>query len=160
MFLLSVVFKADVRFRVPYRAGGGGVDLGSLPVAGVESIDVYRGAVPARFGGNSLGGVLHLRTRSLGGQRRWRVQSSSGSFGTRQVNMSASMPFRALDLMVLADVNHSDNDFRFFDDNGTTNVSGIPLNLSVTVSVSSSTCKSSNWCWRTIVISSGCSARR
>lgn len=101
------------------RAGGGGVDLGSLPVAGVESIDVYRGAVPARFGGNSLGGVLHLRTRSLGGQRRWRVQSSSGSFGTRQVNMSASMPFRALDLMVLADVNHSDNDFRFFDDNGT-----------------------------------------
>ena len=101
------------------RAGGGGVDLGAMPVAGIESVDVYRGAVPARFGGNSLGGVLHLRTRSLGGAPRWRMQTSKGSFGAQQASVSASTPWKGFDLMTLIDVNHSNNDFRFFDDNGT-----------------------------------------
>jgi outer membrane cobalamin receptor len=101
------------------QASGGGVDLGSLPVAGIESVDVYRGAVPARFGGNSLGGVLHLRTRALGGKPRWRLQSTTGSFGTRQLSLSASAPWQSFDWMMLIDGSHSDNDFRFFDDNGT-----------------------------------------
>ena len=101
------------------QAAGGGVDLGSLPVAGIESVDIYRGAVPARFGGNSLGGVVHLRTRALGGRSRWRLQSTGGSFGTRQVSLSASTTWRRFDWMTLIDTNHSQNDFRFFDDNGT-----------------------------------------
>lgn len=105
---------------VPLNAAlGGSVDLGTLPAGGVESIDVYRGAVPGRFGGNSMGGVVHMRTRPPGGATRLKAQVQAGAFATRQASMSVSGRRRAWDGLVLADYSRSDNDFRFFDDNGT-----------------------------------------
>ena len=101
------------------QAVGGGVDLGSLPAGGVESIDVYRGAVPGRFGGNSLGGVVHLRTRPAGGPPRVRLLAQAGAFGTYQLSTSVAGRHRDWDGLVLVDYSRSDNDFRFWDDNGT-----------------------------------------
>lgn len=101
------------------RAVGGGVDLGTLPVRGIESIEVYRGAVPGRFGGNSVGGVVHIRTLQALGRPRGRVEVTRGSFGTRQVSGSARNSWRRLQLLGLVDYSASDNDFRFLDDNGT-----------------------------------------
>ncbi|MEE2659568.1 MAG: TonB-dependent receptor [Candidatus Latescibacterota bacterium] len=97
------------------RASGGGVDLGALSLAGVESVDVYRGAVPARFGGNSLGGVVHLRTvEGTGSNLQW--EAGLGSFQTRQL----SVTLRGNRRWVLAAGSvASDNDFLFLDDNGT-----------------------------------------
>ena len=82
-------------------AVGGGVDLGGLPIGGVESVDVYRGAVPARFGGNSLGGVVHIRTQPLGGKVRTRLHTASGSYGTRRLGASLSGPYRGLGVLGL-----------------------------------------------------------
>lgn len=101
------------------QASGGGVDLGSLPVSGVESIEVYRGAVPGRFGGNSIGGVVHIRTLQALGRPRGRVEVTRGSFGTRLISASAQNSWRRLQLLGLVDYSASDNDFRFLDDNGT-----------------------------------------
>ena len=101
------------------QAVGGGVDLGSLPAGGVESIDVYRGAVPGRFGGNSLGGVVHLRTRPPGGPPRAHLLAQAGAFGTYQLSTSIAGRHRDWDGLVLVDYSRSDNDFRFWDDNGT-----------------------------------------
>jgi len=100
-------------------AAGGGVDLGSLPVRGIESIDVHRGAVPGRFGGNSIGGVVHIRTHQALGRPEGRVEMTHGSFGTRQISASARNSWRRLQLFGLLDYSASDNDFRFLDDNGT-----------------------------------------
>ena len=100
-------------------AAGGGVDLGSLPVGGVESVDIYRGAVPAHFGGNSLGGVVHIRTRPLGGKVRTRLHTATGSHGTRQLGASLSGPYRGWEYLGLVNYRVSRNDFRFWDDNGT-----------------------------------------
>ena len=101
------------------RASGGGVDLGGLPIGGLSSVEIYRGAVPARFGGNSLGGVVHLRTRPLGSEVRTRMRTASGSFGTRQVGASIGGPWREWEYLGLVDYSASRNDFRFLDDNGT-----------------------------------------
>ena len=101
------------------QAAGGGVDLGSLPLAGVEGVDVYRGAVPARFGGNSLGGVIHIRSRDLSRQRRLRLQAQTGSHGTRKLGASVTGTVGPWELLALVDHAASDNDFRFWDDNGT-----------------------------------------
>ncbi len=101
------------------RASGGGVDLGGLPIGGLSSVEIYRGAVPARFGGNSLGGVVHLRTRPLGSEARTRMRTASGSFGTRQVGASVGGPWREWEYLGLVDYSASRNDFRFLDDNGT-----------------------------------------
>ena len=101
------------------RASGGGVDLGNLPVGGVASVEIYRGAVPARFGGNSLGGVVHIRTQALGEQASARLHSGTGSFGTRLLSASVAGPWRNWSYMGLIDYSSSRNDFRFWDDNGT-----------------------------------------
>ena len=100
-------------------AVGGGVDLGGLPIGGVESVDIYRGAVPARFGGNSLGGVVHIRTQPLGGKVRTRLHTASGSYGTRRLGASLSGPYKGWEYLGLANYRASRNDFRFWDDNGT-----------------------------------------
>ena len=100
-------------------AVGGGVDLGGLPIGGVESVDVYRGAVPARFGGNSIGGVVHIRTQPLGGKVRTRLHTASGSHGTRQLGASLSGPYKGWEYLGLVNYRASRNDFRFWDDNGT-----------------------------------------
>jgi len=101
------------------QATGGGVDLGDLPVGGIESIEIYRGAVPARFGGNSIGGVVHLRSRRADGQTSARAHVAGGSFGTRRAGASASGTVGVWQLLALAETEGSDNDFRFWDDNGT-----------------------------------------
>ena len=101
------------------RASGGGVDLGSLPVGGVASVEIYRGAVPARFGGNSLGGVVHIRTQALGDRASVNLHGGAGSFGTRQLSASVAGPWRGWSYLGLVDYSYSRNDFRFWDDNGT-----------------------------------------
>jgi len=101
------------------QAMGGGVDMGDLPVEGVESIEIYRGAVPARFGGNSIGGVVHIRTRGLGAGQRVRVQGTLGNWGNRQLSGSVEGMLRGRKYMLLGEYAASDNDFTFLDDNGT-----------------------------------------
>ena len=101
------------------NAAGGGVDLGGLPVGGLASVEIYRGAVPERFGGNSLGGVVHLRTRPLGSSLRTLLNTASGSFGTRRLGASVGGPWNDWDYLGLVDYRASRNDFRFRDDNGT-----------------------------------------
>jgi|GEM_PF-244927 len=100
------------------QASGGGVDLGYLPLAGVEAIEVYRGAVPIRFGGNSIGGVVHMRTAAPE-QRQLRLYANGGSFATRIAGGSISGSTGSWMLSGLADYRAADNDFRFLDDNGT-----------------------------------------
>ena len=101
------------------QAMGGGVNLGSLPLSGVESVHIYRGATPVRFGGSSLGGVVHIRTALLTHVRRAHVRAQSGSFGTHQAGMSISGPWKRWHYLALSEFNTSQNDFRFWDDNGT-----------------------------------------
>ena len=100
------------------QASGGGVDLGYLPLAGVEQIEIYRGSVPIRFGGNSIGGVVHMRTAAATG-RQTRLYANAGSFATRSAGGHASGEWGPWQLMGLADYRAADNDFRFWDDNGT-----------------------------------------
>lgn len=101
------------------QALGGGVDLGELSLAGVESIEVYRGAVPARFGGNSIGGVVNIRTRRPGEASSLRLHAGGGSFSTRQLSATSGGTWKTFELMGLLAYNASRNDFRFLDDNGT-----------------------------------------
>lgn len=101
------------------QATGGGVDMSDLPVEGVESIEIYRGAVPARFGGNSIGGVVHIRTRGLAAGKRLRGQAMTGAWGTRQVSGSLEGMLWGRKYMLLGEYAKSENDFTFLDDNGT-----------------------------------------
>ncbi|QDR83423.1 TonB-dependent receptor domain-containing protein [Sporomusa termitida] len=63
------------------------VNLSAIPVDNVERIEVYRGYVPARFGGAPLGGVINIVTKKpdqLGGMVSQGVKSYGGYTGNYQ----------------------------------------------------------------------------
>ena len=97
---------------------GGGVNLGNIPLSNVERIEVYKGTIPAQFGGSGLGGVVHIVTKSMkskvGG-----YGLKSGTFGTRQTSAFFSGKHKDFNYLTAIDYTKSDNDFPFLDDNGT-----------------------------------------
>ena len=56
------------------------VDLTTIPVDNVERIEVYRGYIPARFAGASMGGVINIITKKS--KRIWPIHSrwAAGNF--------------------------------------------------------------------------------
>jgi iron complex outermembrane receptor protein len=97
---------------------GGGVNLGNIPLSNVERIEVYKGTIPAKFGGSGLGGVVHIVTKSM----KARVGGyglKSGTFGTRQTSAFFSGKHSDFNYLTAIDYTESDNDFPFLDDNGT-----------------------------------------
>lgn len=66
-------------------AQDGGVDVGSLPLDAVESVDVLRGGASALWGEGALAGAIHVHTRSpRPGEAHLRV--AGGSYGQRSVS--------------------------------------------------------------------------
>ena len=97
----------------------GSVDLGALPVADLERIEVYRGQAPVAFGASALGGVVSLTSdppRAPGAA----AEVGGGSFGTRFGGARATIAAGQRLRLALA-VRHlaSDGDFSYRSDNGT-----------------------------------------
>ncbi len=97
---------------------GGGVNLGNIPLSNVERIEVYKGTIPAKFGGSGLGGVVHIVTKRMKA-RIGGYGLNSGTFGTRQSSVFFSGRHRDFNYLTAIDYTKSDNDFPFLDDNGT-----------------------------------------
>jgi outer membrane cobalamin receptor len=62
-------------------ATGGGVDLGTIPLADVERLEVYRGMSPIAFGASAIGGVVSITT-AVPTSNRAEAELGMGSFGT------------------------------------------------------------------------------
>ena len=66
---------------IPLGAGGGAVDLSSIPRAWIDRIEVVRGAEGAHYGAGALGGVVNVVTRPAAAGA-WSVEAGGGSFYT------------------------------------------------------------------------------
>lgn len=92
--------------------GDAAVDISTIPVKNVARIEVYRGYVPARFGGTYMGGVINIVTKkpekadvsTSYGQRSW-----GGCTGSLQLDA----PLGNGTLMVGLNRDQSDGDFRY-----------------------------------------------
>lgn len=113
---------------VPLNDGSGGaVDLGTLDLNQFEKIEIYKDRVPARFGGNGIGGAVNFVTKSAVKKRASEGKSASGRIllaagshhfweGAADVNASAS---DSLQFSAALSARHSDNDYEFTNRNGT-----------------------------------------
>ncbi len=100
-------------------AQGGGVDLAKIPVSQIESIDVYRGAMPVTYGQTGIGGLVNIRTKQAAGEKKMAYQVQYGSFNTQRVNTTFSYKPGKPDLLLGLNYEKSDNDFEFLSDEGT-----------------------------------------
>lgn len=66
------------------------VDLSAIPVENVERIEVYRGYIPARFGGASMGGVINIITKKPDSNGEGTLLAGGGSYGRFRANAAYS----------------------------------------------------------------------
>lgn len=60
----------------------GVTSLGNLPMAGVERVEVLKGAASAVYGSSAMGGVVNLITRESKGEKTGGLNVAAGSYGT------------------------------------------------------------------------------
>jgi outer membrane cobalamin receptor len=105
--------------NVPLRsAAAGAVDLSSIDLANIESIEIYRSAPPEALGGEAAGAAIRLRTRS-GGERHFTAHFSGGSFGTYTAETTLAGHLADTDFYLSAAHFESNGDFDYFYNNGT-----------------------------------------
>lgn len=99
---------------------GGAVDLGKINPNSIETIEVYKGITPAEFGGNSIGGIINLRSKSEKNRNAFDISSSIGTYGYMDHSLSIhhSIPentklFGSLSYL------KSNNDYPYLDRNNT-----------------------------------------
>jgi iron complex outermembrane receptor protein len=99
-------------------AEGGPVNLGSLPLGPLESIVVYRGISPVRFGGSAIGGVVSIHTREVE-EPSLELEAGGGHFDTRLARAFFGLSGKRWNFAASVDYLGSAGDFDFVDDNGT-----------------------------------------
>jgi len=101
------------------RARNEVVNLATLPLDGVDHIEVYRSSVPIAFARAGLGGVVNVVTRRPGVVPQTLISASYGSFETRKVDVERSARHDAWEYLFFGNYMGTAGDFTFLDDNGT-----------------------------------------
>jgi hypothetical protein len=99
----------------------GALDLASLPLDQVERVEVYRGVLPVGLAGEGVGGAINLVTRKPDGEKRrtLKLDAGGGSFSTYEASLFYQQARRTWDASAFASARSAQNDFPYYDDNGT-----------------------------------------
>src|SRR5512133_883246 len=68
-------------------AMGGAVDLSLIDPENIDEIRLYKGFVPAEFGGNAIGGVIDIRSKPSLRDNSGGVNVSLGAYGSQKYNV-------------------------------------------------------------------------
>jgi outer membrane cobalamin receptor len=109
-----VVLIDGVRLSSPI---GGGVDLSTVPIDYIESIEVIRGGGSALAGSDAIGGVVNLITKKTG-ERYFSAQATYGSFETFKANLTGAGNLGELGYFFSYTHSQSEGDFEFESING------------------------------------------
>lgn len=93
----------------------GQLDLTMLPVAFVQSITIGHGAAFSESGYNALGGLISLRGIRPTSEAGYRISSTVGAYGRRQLGGSVSLPWRTMRTLIAFDGSKFDGDFPYTD---------------------------------------------
>ncbi|MBO4571758.1 MAG: TonB-dependent receptor [Bacteroidales bacterium] len=97
---------------MPLDAKGSGMTLSNLPVNIIESVEIYKGVIPASFGSDALGGAINIITNR---QSRNYIDFScgAGSFHTYKADFSARYGSRKTGIVFkpVISANYSKNDY-------------------------------------------------
>lgn len=92
--------------------GDAAVDISTIPVSNVERIEVYRGYIPARFGGTYMGGVINIVTKKPD-KANISAQIGKSSWGGTTAGLEITQPLGKGSLMIGINRDESDGDFRY-----------------------------------------------
>jgi outer membrane cobalamin receptor len=95
------------------------VDLSAIPVDDIRRVEIYRGYIPARFGAQAMGGVLHIVTKNPR-KPETNLSLGTGSFGRFKGTLSRGASLGdGKEMFASFGYETNDGDFRYWNDNGT-----------------------------------------
>ena len=103
------VFVDGILFNL---GGDAAADISTIPVKNVERIEVYRGYIPARFGGTYMGGVVNIVTKR---PTKANVSASVGkkSYGGYSGSVEVDAPLGNGALMIGVNRDQSKGNFKY-----------------------------------------------
>ncbi len=101
-------------------AMGGAVDLSKINPDRISEIEIYKSITPGRFGGNSIGGVITIKSKSMTKGNSVDILSSLGAYGynSHAISVNHSSP-SGIDVFSAITYLGSNNDFPYLDRNNT-----------------------------------------
>ncbi len=96
---------------------GGGIDLSTLPLAGLERVEISRGGSSALYGADAVGGVVNLISRPASFRQPVTLKLSSmfGSFGLRSANLFMAAQKNRHNIWLTGNQTDSDGDYPYLD---------------------------------------------
>ena len=91
----------------------GAVDLSTIPLRSVETIDVLRGAGSARYGTDAIGGVISIRSRRADAESGADASFTVGRYDTLGTDLHLSLVGDRLRSSLAYSRLRSENDFEF-----------------------------------------------
>ncbi len=88
------------------------VDLNDIPVDMIERVEIYKGIVPARFGGNAMGGAVNIVTKEYP-DKYGDFSYEIGSYNTHKVQAVFKRNIKSTGLLISGGggYTYSDNDY-------------------------------------------------
>jgi outer membrane cobalamin receptor len=68
----------------------GGIDAASIPVSGIERIEVIKGAASALYGADAVAGVVNIITAAGQGKPNHTLRADVGEYGTRSLTFTST----------------------------------------------------------------------
>ncbi len=101
-------------------AMGGAVDLSKINPDRISEIEIYKSITPGRFGGNSIGGVINIKSKSMTKGNSVDILSSLGAYGYNSHAVSVNHSSASgIDVFSAITYLGSNNDFPYLDRNNT-----------------------------------------
>lgn len=109
------VYVDDVPLNL---ATGGGVDLGFIPVWGLERLEVFKGSSPIAFGSSGVGGVVAVQTHTPK-ENALTGSVGAGSWGSRNLSVSGAYAHPRVRTFVALSALGWKGDFPYLNDQAT-----------------------------------------
>lgn len=97
----------------------GSIDLSTLELLNLTSVDLYRGTAPLQLGHGNIGGAINLRTDSTTGKPVSQLALGMGSFSNQRLQLMHTARHDRWSVLAAFSHQASDNDFTFVNNNGT-----------------------------------------
>lgn len=92
------------------------VDLSTIPLSGIQRIEIVRGGMSSLYGNHAMGGVVNIITGGIGQEGTdVEITAGSGSFGLRRLNIKSEISGASSGVVFSLGRDQADGDFSFAD---------------------------------------------
>jgi iron complex outermembrane receptor protein len=95
------------------------IDLSTLELLNLHSVDIYRGTSPMQLASGGIGGAVNLNSLKASDQSTTRIRLGTGSLDKQSFQLNHQGRHSDWDWVASTSYQHSENDFVFLNDNTT-----------------------------------------